>query len=144
MRDTEPADVPKFLIDNARNDSKTNRPALVRLERAIADIATENTNMGIERSQSEFAPKLTARDLDRADTSRPPAQSETAEQAVAGWVIGMPYTDPEADLLRPRAPGQGQAADDLSGFRGALAFLGGERGRPAGEVISAMAGNERC
>ena len=49
--------------------------------------------MGIERSQSEFAPKLTARDLDRADTSRPPAQSETAEQAVAGWVIGMPYTD---------------------------------------------------
>jgi hypothetical protein len=106
MRDTDPVDVPKFLIDNARTDSKSNKPALVRLERAIADIATENTNMGIERSQTEFAPKLHPRDLDRIETSsgasgavgfvrmeRSHGQDETAEHAVASWVIGMAYTD---------------------------------------------------
>ena len=82
------ADVPKFLADNARTDSRNNKPALVRLERAIAEIATENANMSIDRS--EFAPKLHPRDLDRVDTLR---QAETAEQAVAGWVIGMAYTD---------------------------------------------------
>jgi hypothetical protein len=90
MRETEPVDVPKFLIENARTDSKNNKPALVRLERAIADIAKENTNMGMERSQSEFAPKLHPRDLDIVHTAR---QAETAEQAVASWVIGMAYTD---------------------------------------------------
>ena len=83
MRDTDPVDVPKFLIDSARTDSKSNKPALVRLERALADIATENTNMGIERSQSEFAPKLHPRDLDLAN-SLAQTRGETAEHAVAG------------------------------------------------------------
>lgn len=93
MRQEMEPDVPAFLVKNGRKDAGNIR-ALARLENAINDIAEGNTNMAIDRPANEFAPRLTARDLDRvAERAAVPAEYETAEQAVASWIIGMAYTD---------------------------------------------------
>lgn len=83
-------DVPAFLAKNGRRDAG-NRRALVRLENAISDIARENTDMAMDRPATEFAPR--AWELNNLAERTAPVEQETAEQAVAGWVIGMAYTD---------------------------------------------------